>query len=77
MHIPIIKPTANTFDIDQANTHIYIRDLYRIINCWFFRRVKSDMFQYFSTIFYVHFRNSGEGRGNQPQGGEISVLPTL
>jgi hypothetical protein len=35
---------------------------------------ESDMFQYFSTILYVHFRNS---TCSQPQGVEISVLPTL
>ena len=36
-----------------------------------------DMFQYFSTILYVHFRNYRLGRGNQYQGWEIPVLPTL
>ena len=36
---------------------------------------ESDMFQYFSTSLYAHFRILG--RGNQPQGWEIPVLPTL
>ena len=34
---------------------------------WFFRRGKSDMFQYFSTILCIHFKYSLV-RGNQPQG---------
>ena len=43
-----------------------------IINYWFFRRGKSDMFQYFSTILYVQFRNSREwkstsGGGKSPR----------
>ena len=34
------------------------------------------MFQYFSTILYVRFRNSREGKINL-RGWEIPVLPTL
>ena len=32
------------------------------ISAWFFRRGKSAIFQYFSTILYVHFRNSRKGK---------------
>lgn len=35
---------------------------------WFFRRGEPGMFQYFSTILYVHFRNS-------PQTWEVAVPP--
>ena len=33
--------------------------------------LQEDMFECFSTIFYVHFRNSGEGKST------LSVLPSL
>ena len=36
-----------------------------------------DMFQYFSTILYVHFGNYRLGRGNQCQGWEIPIFKWL
>jgi glucan biosynthesis protein len=41
----------------------------------FFRRGKSIMFQYFSTILYVHIKNSWGG--GSILGVENPVLPTL
>ena len=46
---------------------IFGRDQYKIINCLFFRRGKSDMLLYFSTILCVQCT----------LGWEIPVLPTL
>ena len=40
------------------------------VNYWLFRRGKSDIFQYCSTTEIL-------GKGNQPHGWEIPVLPTL
>ena len=38
-----------------------------IIDRWFFRR-KPDMFQYFSTVLYVHFGNSREEKSTSGVG---------
>ena len=44
-------------------------------NCWFFRTGISDMFQYFSTILCVHFRNSTEGKSTPRVGNPCGPHP--
>ena len=52
-----------------------INNMHRIINCLFFWRVKSDILG--SQVLFSMYTVEVLGRGNQPMGFEIRVLPTL
>ena len=51
----------------------------RIIKWWFFRswRWKSDMFQYFTTILYVHFKKLWGGEINLGGWKSLCSLPSM